>query len=229
MADPLNPQTSPQMMATLAPGVQWAQTNSPSLKKTRLGLSLIHYMIEITLVVLIVMFFGASFIDPTIGIIKGMTITISILGYLFVSITQIIGPLFCLAVPTESAANGFLVGSIVLQFFNIMKLILQVIVPMLLPPIVFHILGLCGFAGIIMFILFMNRLSEYINRVDLAARGRILLTGCFIFLGASLCMFALPMLAIVLIIAALILFLMYWYLVDDLRKALGKVDEPATA
>jgi uncharacterized membrane protein len=41
--------------------------------------------------------------------------------------------------------------------------------------------------------------------------------------------FALPLMFLAWGVVGIISFIMYWYLVDDLRKALGKVDKPETA
>ena len=60
MADPLNPQISLQTESVPAPGVQWAQSNSPSLKKTRLGLSLITLTIVICVIGILAFSFGSA-------------------------------------------------------------------------------------------------------------------------------------------------------------------------
>ena len=230
MTDPLNPQTSPQTETVLAPGVQWAQSNSPSMKKTRLGLSLITLTIVITLICTIGMFFGMMLLMGTKGFDeKWIKVTITVARILAASLIYVIGPIFCLAVPAESGAKGFLAGSIVLNLISIVTSIVQVITPMAFTNVVFNIIGICGFIGFLMFIIFMQKLSEYIGRYDLVTRSKTVLILYIIFVVIVMCTFAMSLMFLAAAVAGIISFIMYWYLVDDLRKALGKVDKPETA
>jgi hypothetical protein len=229
MADPLNPQTSPLTETTLAPGVQWAQSNSPSLKKTRLGLSVITLSIVIMLICTIGMYLGMMLLMGTKDFEKGIKVTLPVLDILMPSLICVVGPVFCLAVPAESGAKGFLAGSIVLYLVRIVTSIVQLIAPLVFPSVVFNIIGICGFIGFLMFIVFLQKLSQYIGRNDLVTRSKTLLIIYLISVVIFMSTFALPLMFLAWGVVGIISFIMYWYLVDDLRKALGKVDKPETA
>jgi hypothetical protein len=230
MADPLNFLPSFQTESTLASGIQWAQSNSQSLKKTRLGLSVITLSIVIMLICIIGMCFGLMLLMGTKGFDEeGIKVTITVLRILVVSLVYVVGPICCLAVPAESGARGFLAGSIVLNLISIATSIVHDLAPMTYPNVFFNVSGICGFVGFIMFIVFMQKLSEYIGRYDLVTRSKTLLIVYIILVVILMCTFAMPLMFLAAAIVGIIFFIMYFYLVDDLRKALGKVAKPETA
>jgi hypothetical protein len=227
MADPLNPQTSLLTKTTLAPGVQWAQSNSPSLKKTRLGLSLITITIVICVIGILAFSFGSAlFMVTKYYESNGIKVTISVLYILIDSLLFVVGPYFCLAVPAESGAKGFLAWSIVLSLISIISSIVYIIAPTAFPPIVFYVIGICPFIGFLLFLVFIKKLSEYIGRNDLAARSKTVLVVFLIYSAINLSALAMPLKFLVALVAGLVFLIMYFSLLDALRLSLGKVDKP---
>ena len=106
--------------------------------------------------------------------------------------------------------------------------------PPVLPPVVNVFLSMSGIAGTVLFILFMRKLSQYIGRIDLAARARNVLIAlallfplaavvAFVMIGAAFAgAIAVGLIGLVPMLCALIVFVMYANLINALRKALGQ-------
>ena len=246
-SDPANPYASPQVEMILPHGVQWVQADSPSLRQTGVGLSLIYYGIVTVLLSVIVMVMGvcaAAVAGGRFGRLALGVTALAGLGVIVGSILNFVGPLVCLAVPAESGAKGLIVGSVILQLGSVTHTVLLVVAPGVISGPMSTAMNLLGIVAALLFVLFMKQVSAYIGRPDLAARARnVLLAAAALFLTGvlgtvaslatagpegvrSLAMDgpgALPGLALlmmVLAIGVLIVFVMYANLIDALRKAL---------
>ena len=216
MAESNDSQISHSTSKTLASGVQWAQTDSPSLKKTRLGLSLVFFGTVITIIFIAVVLICSLLMGSKAYNESAVKIAATILGISLAIFVNIVGPLLCLAVPAESGSKRFLVGSIVLDLIAIVNSTVQVIAPMVIPSIVFYIIRLCGIIGLFIFIYFLKKLSEYIGRDDLAARGKKVLIGYLIvpvgiFALAFLLFVVPPFFLVVASMGLVIVYYMYFY------------------
>jgi hypothetical protein len=240
MADPLNPKKSRHTASTLTPGVQWAQSNSPSLKKTRLGLSLVFFGTLITIIFIAVILTCSQLMGSKYFNESGAKVVATILGLLLAIFIKIIGPGLCLAVPAESGSKRFLLGSIVLDLIAIVNTTVQIISPMAIPSIYFYFIELCNIISVFIFIYFLKKLSEYIGRGDLSIRSKYIMKGyvlcAAIVLGIYIVLFLTGSFLFFLVVAFMgvffffiYLFLTYISLINDLRKALGGVKVPATS
>jgi hypothetical protein len=232
VTDPQNPYAAPQAELTLAPGERWAREMSPSLRRTGLGLALVYYGIILMLLSSIAMFV-LPFVLWQGGGLHAMgtantAVLIAGLGLVLASILIFVGPLVCLAVPADTGAKRFLIGSVVFQMANVAYAIGGRFAPRLATPVVGIALAMLGLVGFVLFVLFMKRLSEYIGRRDLAARARNVLIGLGITIALGTLVVLRPLrgssdlglLVIPLLIAVIVVFVMYANLVNWLRKAL---------
>jgi len=252
-SDPANPYASPQVTMTAAPGVRWLQDPSPSLRQTGLGLSLVFYGIVTMLICLLLIVFFSVVAMVAVSPMLLLLLVPAGLGILVASILMLIGPIICLAVPEETGAKGLILGSVICQLINLVGSVVNAIAPNLFPPPVLIVLGLCGIAANVLFVLFMKKLSEYIGRLDLAARARNVLIGVGVVVGLGVVLLMVTFLAtglaattagpaamgrgappatfaqlgcamlvgvLVLGVGSLVVFLMYVFLIDALRKAL---------
>ena len=233
MSDPMNPYASPLVEETLAPGAQWVREMSPSLRRTGLGLSIEYYAILLSILSFLGMGVAVGTRSlPAMGIAGFAILAAALIGF--------IGLLVCLAVPAESGAKGFLLGSVVFQLANVGYAIITQFVPVT-SPVLNGVLQLLGLVGFVLFTLFMKKLSEFIGRTDLAQKARNVLIGMVILIGiavvavagmaaagtatagAAAGMAAVALLMFVVLIGGLVLFVMYANLVNWLGKALRKV------
>ena len=202
-------------------GMKWTVTDSASLSKTAIGLSLVYYGIILFLLSTILTF-GAAFFPFALMITLG--------GFMISSVMMLVGPIFCLSVPAETNAKGLIIGAVVLQLLNFSITVLSAAGVNLGPFAPFA--QMFGVLPAICFVLFMRRLSQFIGREDLASRaGRVLMLGLVTVvaaIGRFFAMFTLgPAAALLLLgVAAMMLiaFVMYANLVNALSKALTSND-----
>ena len=232
--DPTNPYASPQVEMILPPGVRWAQADSPSLRQTGVGLTLVYYGIVTVLLSIVVIAVGGFVAAASRSqMALGAVFILGGLGVIVGSILNFVGPLVCLVVPAESGAKGLIVGSVIFQLANVIHSVVVLVAPRLIPETTSKVLNLLGLVAAVLFVLFMKQLSEYIGRPDLAARARnVLVAAAALFVIGVVVAVAiaatagpaglagLGLLMIVLLIGALIVFVMYANLIDALRKAL---------
>jgi hypothetical protein len=231
MDDSLNSKVSPQTATSFISGRQWAQTISPSLKNTRLGLTLVFFGTLVTIIFIAVVLICSLLMGSKIYNDNGAKFTATILGLLLGIFVKIIGPVLCLAVPAESGVKRFLVGSIVLDLIAIVYTIVQIIFPMALLSIVFYITRFCSIISLFTFVYFLKTFSEYIGRDDLSALGKKVLIGYLIvpvgIIAVLLLLFVVPLFFVVvaymgLFILIICIFVMYLNLINGLRRALVK-------
>jgi len=241
MSDPINPYASPVADLTPAPGERWVQDVSPSLRQTAVGLTLVYYGIVLLLLCVLVFMFGAMAAGLARNIIVGMLVFGAAgIGLVVACVLLLVGPLVCLAVPAQSGARSYLIGSVVFQAASIAYAVLANLAPVPIPPAVSLILSLLGVVGTVLFILFMKKLAEYIGHRRLADRARNLLAtlvatvvlGGVLGLGAVVLTTAgipagtlglvIGALGLLVLMLGLIAFVMYANLINALRKALRK-------
>jgi hypothetical protein len=238
MTDPLNPRTSFLTETTLSSGVQWAQSNSPSLKKTRMGLSLVFFGTITSMILSLIALLCFQLMGSKIFNESGAKVIVTILGTSLAVVANIIGPFLCLSVPAESGSKKFLVASIVLHLIMIVNTIVQAISPMALPLIVFYFTRLCGIISLFIFIYFLKKLSEYVGRDDLSVLGKKVLIGFFSVPAGIIAAFLLffvvhPFFAVMasmgLFIFIICIFVMYINLIYSVRKSLVKENKVVKA
>jgi hypothetical protein len=196
---------------------------SPSLRRTGVGLSLMYYAILLCILA------GLGLV-AAIAMQSPPAIGIAELVFLAADGLMFVGSLVCLAVPAESGAKGFLLGSIVFQLADVGAAILRQFASGMVSPILDVVLQLVGLVGFVLFVLFMKKLSEFIGRDDLAHKARNILVGMVVAIGIGTVavagkvagVTAMAMLMIVVVIGGLLLFVMYANLVNFLGKALRK-------
>ncbi len=126
------------------------------------GLNLVYY--GIVLLLLSMISFVAVFVFPPIII---FTIVGVIAGYLML----LAGPLFCLAVPSETGAKGLIIGAVGLQVIGIVLTVLQRSMANRLPITTAALGNLAAFLSSILFVMFMRKLASYIGRARPAIEG----------------------------------------------------------
>jgi hypothetical protein len=233
--DSLNPYAAPQVETMIAPGEEWLRSASGSLRQTALGLSLIYWGIILILLGVIGMipisYLAAWAQGPPGG---NLEIAFSLMALpgaciLIGALLNFIGPIVCLAVPTETGAKGLIVSSVVFQLFNVANSIANFFLPSdFLPPGVSECLVLLGIVSFALFVLFLNKIGKFIGRLDLVLRANnvlyvmilLIALGVMAFLGGIFLhpLFNLLMLAVG--IGGLIVFVTYVNLIDALRKTL---------
>lgn len=230
MSGPINPYASPEVEEKLSSGALWARETSPSLRQTGLGLTLIYIGIIVLLLSLMVMFFGGmalAAVGPGAMVaVFGMATFAIIIAF----VLMFVGPLVCMAVPAETGAKGFLIGSVVFQLANLGFVIASIFIslPIATTPVMGGAVQVMGPIGFLLFVMFLKKLSQYIGRDDLARSAQTILVGILVIIGLGVVMAVglmggvpiLGLLGIVVALGALILFVMYANLVNSLRKAL---------
>ena len=213
-----NPYAAPDTLETTDPGQSWLQTSSVGLSRTLTGLNLVYYGIVIAFLSLI------SFVTM---VIFPPLVFVSIIGVLFGYLTFLIGPLFCLAVPSETGAKSWIVGAVCFQLLGLGLTLVNGVMPGALPPIFRSAGSLAALISSILFMMFMRRLATYIGRGDLSAKAvNILVLGAAILLTSLVAPLARPQLdrvAWVLMIPSilfLVFFVMYANMINSLRLAL---------
>ncbi len=216
-----NPYAAPQTFDMTSPGAEWAVNDSPALRRTGLGLSLVYYGIITLLLTATVGAIVVPFLlpkAPMVLIVVGIAI---MAGFLLL----VIGPILCLAVPSESGAKGFILGSVTLQVINVAFSVAQQFAG--IPQALIPVTQLVSIVSAILFVMFMKKLAEYIGRPDLAKRAQnVLIIGVVLLLVAIVAAGAMAvnpmfgMLGLVLAVLGLMAFVMYANLVDALRKGI---------
>jgi hypothetical protein len=194
--------------------------NFEELAGTETGLRITYYGI---LMILFSVIAGAvmAAIFPPAAMLAAVLI---ILG----SIMLMVGPFFCLTAPPETGARGAIIASIVCQFLAI----LTTIAPYLglqLGGLANSIGSLMGTIGTVFFIIFLMKISLYIGRPDLHAKGRSIFILAAILIGATIALTAAavivgPVVGIAMLgvaIGMLVAFVMYANLINFLFKAIA--------
>ena len=178
--------------------------------------------------------FLSAMATAVIAIAIGPMARIGLAGVFISWLMVIIGPFFCLSVPSKSGA-WVLIGSILFQLTGLFLLI-GLRTGADLPPALQLLIQFSGVAGWVLFILFLMMVARIIGREDLRRRGINLLIGSVMLVVLSIAavylsstinrgnMESVGLIAGFLTVAgALVLFLMYANLINYLAKAIGSL------
>lgn len=188
------------------------------LQGTEMGLRLYYYGI-ITIIVSIIAIMAAIPVFPPAAFLGG-------LGGLLGMVLILIGPFFCLTAPQKTQARGLIISSIAFFIFGIIMSIIENVIDYVPAGLG----SLSSTVSSILFILFLIRLANYLERPDLSSSGKTVLLGAIIVLalgfGVSLASTMMNpdigILMIVVAIAALIIFVMFANLINSLYKHIAK-------
>jgi hypothetical protein len=235
-----NPYASPQADLGATLFVEGMSDDLPGLRTTGIGLSLVYYgIILILLTILGSVFslpwfpsFGQS--SPPSFVVYSMLIGVPLLiGCLLVFAGQIV----CLFVPSQTGAKGFIISAVILQIAQVLQPFLPMVqtgfTSLNLPKPVAILLNLLSGISVILFMLFMRKLSMSLGRKELTNKARnvlvfssILLVVYFIEIYAGLqfsqdkIIIIFSSLGISLLMGGLICFVMFANLINALRKVL---------
>lgn len=233
MEDPQNPYASPHSDASPPAEGLGDILSAPGLQRTATGLGFVYYGIMIMLVMILVMMgvmvFLLSAQDPRQGMatLQSPLFIIAGVGAILGTLLMFIGQVLCLAVPPQSGARGLIVGTVILQVIGFVISLAWGYVGNM-PAEKGKPGNLLGMIAAILFILFLRKVSKYIERPDLAARagnilGIILAIAGLLVMGGILMVaraaFA-PLFMAVGGLLMLVVFVMYVNLLNALRKAL---------
>jgi hypothetical protein len=136
-----------------------------------------------------------------------------------------VGAVVCLAAPDESNARRFLIGSVAIRGISLVYSFLYYLIPTLRSNALTTISGILGCVRYLVFMLFLKNLSVYIGRADLARKAKNVLM-----LGGLILVLFLPvflgivknfgLLGPVILIAAIVTFVIYVNLINELRRCL---------
>ena len=184
--------------------------------------------------------FLSAMATAVIAIAIGPMARIGLAGVFISWLMVIIGPFFCLSVPSKSGA-WVLIGSILFQLTGLFLLI-GLRTGADLPPALQLLIQFSGVAGWVLFILFLMMVARIIVREDLRRRGiNVLIGSVVLFLIAVFAVYSITfhgrvntesvgLIAVFLAAAgALVLFLMYANLVNYLAKAIGSLRSGSAA
>lgn len=241
MSNSPNPFSPPATVSALSPSFQG---NAEAFAGTERGLRIVYAAI-LLIILSLILGMAVSIVVPEAAIVMGLAM---IVGWLM----WLVGPFFCLSVPTETGARGLIIASVSCHAASMAFAGLQFAVPFLLGfssqgvVAIGGIFGqLLGLAGNILFILFMMKVGRQIGRDDLHRRGRNLLVLSAVLVVALMAMSAAMFTAvsgpsslagvmsgmfILFGLAALVAFIMYANLINGLYKAIHELrQQPRTA
>lgn len=220
MDDKPNPYASPQSDFAAA-GEAWMRDQTGQLRLVYIGLSLSYWGIILTLLGVMIAI-GSAFLAASAGPAVALALMIGGAGMAVIgSLLSFVGPFFCLAVPAESGAKGFIIASVALQLVNF---IVSPIAAFVEVPAMYELVSnlagpLAALAALFAFILFMRRLAAFIGQPQLLARAdRVLVGAGLIIVSWIITVVAVAAVGFFVAIAVLVVFIMYANLINDLRK-----------
>ncbi len=196
-----------------------AHANYKGLKGTAIGLKIIYFSILLMLLCIIGGIVAAAAL-PVAIIPLGLLVLVAYLMLL-------IGPFFCLSAPESTGAQGLIIGSILCQAAGLLISVAPM-VGIAIPGVVSSATSMITMIGSILFILFMMKISSYIQRDDLREKGRTILVGSVILfvllligvVGVTVLGPIAGILSLVAALGMLVIFVMYANLVNSLYKAI---------
>jgi hypothetical protein len=199
------------------------------LRTTGNGLRLIYFSLLLLVLLVLAVFGGAFFTARAPGPNpSGLAfILVTGIGMLLIALMSLIGGVMCITVPQESGGKWLVTASVVIQGLNLLV--------MLTAALFFGfgrgniIVSVVNGISLILFLLFLRRVSSFIDRDDLRRRSARVLIFLFVYVIAVISTAMIPIqgalnsaVAYGLIggVGALILFLMFANLVNDMSKAI---------
>lgn len=145
--------------------------NMQALASTERGLQITFY----GLMIVILSYCAAVvaiFSFPPLAIAIGLILLIGLL-------LLIIGPLVCLMTPAETGAKGLIIAAVICQLLGLISSVGQSISETMFASPIREIVvfseALLTLLSVIMFVLFMMRISTYLKRHDLRDKGKTIL------------------------------------------------------
>ncbi|WP_145211304.1 hypothetical protein [Gimesia alba] len=208
--------------AEFSSGEQWIREGSASLKQMKRGLDLVYFGIGLVVVsILAALYLLLTSRLPMVS----MTVLpfVGLLGYLMI----FVGPILCLSAPEESGTRGLLVGSAVGLSANLIYYGTDFFDPGFLTMPMRLFLKLASVVGLILFVLFIKKLTMYINRPDLTAKAQYLLVTTVLLLMGVWLVYFLEHLRIFFNVSPLIIttgiifaLVIYTYIVGSIKEEL---------
>ena len=124
----------------------------------------------------------------------GFAFTISFLA-LGMSMT-LIGLMRCLATPASSGAKGLIVVAVSCNFLGLVQALLDATAPGTIPAFPGLLLALSGTVGLVSLLLYMKKLSAFIERPKLVSRAQMLILACVGVVGLVVLMYHVRLVAI---------------------------------
>lgn len=219
-----------QAGAAMSVGRQWIESDDQSLQKTRSGLTLLSWGAIAVFLALVSLIAASRFM------ISGFAVTISVLA-LGMSMT-LIGLMRCTATPESSGAKGLIVVATLCNFLGLLQALLDAFVSGGIPEFLGLIMALSGPCGTVSLLLYMKKLSEFIERPDLASRALMLLLAAVGFVGLIVMMFFMmrvlrgaggSVIGPIFGVAGLLIFVMFVSLTRSLANALRNTSSGAAS
>jgi hypothetical protein len=216
-----NPYAPPKTMGTIS-----ALGSEQTLQRVATGLNLVYWGIGIVLISVICTFVISIALQ---GSLEAVFILIGFctFGIVLGIVVGFIGRVLCLAVPAETRAQGLIYGAVA---FDLIAVAVHIADVFLESEVLEPAGNLCSLVAIILFVLFLKRVSEFVGRSDLAERAKALLgLGVAVFvvtiLGGVMSIAApmiMVLIALILIVVALTMLVLYLRLLRDLRLAIQR-------
>lgn len=229
-----NPFAAPQT-ETLAESPA-GHVNFEALRTTGNGLRLIYFSLLLLVLLVLAVVGGTFFATKAAGPGPsglGFLFVFGIVGLLIAALS-LIGGLMCVTVPQQSGGKWLVIASVVIQALSQLMVLAGTLLGLNLEVIA--MIPLSGLS-LILFLLFLGRLSEFIDRDDLRRRAKrmlillavyvvvVITTGMSSMAGAL--DFATVGIALIGGLGALILFVMFANLVNDLSTAIRHPESAA--
>lgn len=214
-----NPYAPPKTIGTIS-----ALGSEQTLQRVATGLNLVYWGIGIVLVSVICTIVVSIVLQ---GSLEAALILIGIcsFGVVLGIVVGFIGRVLCLAVPVQTRAQGLIYGAVA---FDLLALGAHIAEVFLEAELLDFAGNLCSLVAVILFVLFLKRVSEFVGRFDLADQAKTLLgMGCAVFVVAVLggvMAIAAPMvmvlIGLIIIVVAVAMLILYLRLLPDLRRAI---------
>lgn len=223
-------------------GVRMSEANQLAFEKVARGLGLIYT----GLILVVLAFIGAMVAGgiiaaqvvqvgaaPAPGQLPALsplaTILLLVVSLLAIvgGIMDIVGKVFCLAIPDKTQATTVIQVSVACTLIG---LVLNIVSQVTGNQVLSQISSLLSLVAAVVFMIFLIRLGRSLGRFDLADKAKTILTGSFVLVAAILVAFvgaalqAIPaafagILVFVTMIGLLILFVMYVNLISAMKQA----------
>jgi hypothetical protein len=214
-----NPYATPAAVGTIS-----ALGSDQTLKRVATGLALVYWGIVIVLLSVVLAVFTGIAAQGAADVLV-LFLRICSLGVILGIVVGFIGRVMCLAVPANTNAQSLIYGAVI---FDLLALGIHIYDAISRSEVLDFLGNLCSLIAIILFVLFLKRVSEFVGRTDLADRAKSLIglgltTLLVAFLGGVIAVAAPIVLVLVglgILVMALVMLVLYVRLLRDLRQAI---------
>jgi hypothetical protein len=224
--DPINPYapSSTSELESFSPVAAFG--SEKALKRVADGLNLVYWGIAITLLSIIggmVLIFAFGAMGGDLAAIPAVLMGLGIIAGVIIGL---VGRIFCLDVPEETNARPMIYSAVVC---DILAVLVSVVVWIPgIPQAISSVNNLLSLLATLLFVIFMKRIANFIQRPELADRAQSLVTFAVVLIvlafgAAFLAMLVGPiamLLGLVAFVLAIVMFLRYVRLLIDLRRAI---------